>query len=1290
MTGLDSMHPKPTTVDPHPSIWSPGFQGLLWTNWLTAINDNVFRWFVIGVGKNTFDVTQHSWVVMVGTALFVAPYFLLASPAGWLADRFQKRHVIIGCKTAEIVVMALGIVAVVLDSFNFLLVTVFLMGAQSTLFAPAKIGAIPELLDEEKISAGNGIFNLATLSATVIGMVVGAWLADHTGGGVRNVHVAAVTMIGIAIVGTAISLVVQTLPAANPKAPFPRTIIGETIRDIILLAGMGRLFRVALGIIFFWTVAGLAQINIDALSDESGALFESERNPLLVTLTIGVGVGSVLAGIASRGRIELGLVPWGAAGIGGFSMLLAFAPDYFLIESPGHWKLVVACVLLGGLGMSAGFFDVPLASYLQKKSPIEKRGSILSATNCLAFSGIMVASILFGNVFRSSTDVGRRDQLPAEYVVGALSEEEQRQVEEYKMQLAASVNNASVSLTGDDRTANSIELPADLSDGATRSLVTELIWQDVEKQSDAAADDAGKNVATGAQKYMSLFPDHRRQARLVVRAASKQPWFSAREIFFTVGLLTLPVLAYATYRLPQKMARIFFWWLLNILYKTRVRGLENIPEKTGAILAFNHCSWLDGCTILSLNPHPMRTIAWGGNFTNYFIRKWGDFCGVILMGSGPKSIRNGLETAREALKNGELVAIFPEGGITQTGQIRAFKPGLMKILENTDVPVIPCYIDEMWGSIFSYVGGKSLNRFPNSIRRPLSMHIGKPIENPKSEFEVWQAVQRLSAESVDFRAGKFVSAPASLVKNCKRRKFSMKIGDSTGDSLTGGKLLTRVLVVRRLLGRLLGPDEQQVGILIPPSNGGAIVNLAIGLDKRVAINLNYSLSEDLINKCIEKAGIKTVLTSRKVMENFGFILDANVLYLEDARDQVSVLDKAIGAIQSFLVPRFLLNWSLGLNRIKPHDLMTVIFTSGSTGVPKGVMLSHRNVASNMAAVHEAASLGYSDTIVGILPFFHSFGYTAALWLGTACDIRTAYHFSPLDARQVGKLVKRYEATLLIATPTFLRTYMKRCSADEFESLEIVVAGAERLPPELCDAFEQKFGVRPVEGYGATELSPITSVNIPFSRQYDAVKFQVDAKEGTVGRTVKSVACKVTDLDTGEELGPNESGMLWITGPNVMLGYLDQDDLTSQVIKDGWYNTGDVALIDNEGFIKITGRMSRFSKIGGEMVPHIKIEEVLTRLCDEVRSDDDEDDDQPNIAVTSVPDPRKGERLIVLYTRICKSVPELRAGLSDEGLPNIFIPSEDSFRQVDQLPLLGSGKLDLKGLKQMAVDFFGQP
>ncbi|MCH5376604.1 MAG: AMP-binding protein, partial [Planctomycetes bacterium] len=271
-------------------------------------------------------------------------------------------------------------------------------------------------------------------------------------------------------------------------------------------------------------------------------------------------------------------------------------------------------------------------------------------------------------------------------------------------------------------------------------------------------------------------------------------------------------------------------------------------------------------------------------------------------------------------------------------------------------------------------------------------------------------------------------------------------------------------------------------------------------------------------------------------------------------------------------------------------------------------------------------------------------------------------------------------TVLLATPTFLRTYLRRCEKEDFESLDAVIVGAERLPPELSDAFEERFGIRPVEGYGTTELSPLVSANIPPSRSWGESRIEV--REGTVGRPVPGVSARITDMETGEELGVGCSGMLWIKGPNVMKGYYGNEVQTAGVMQDGWYRTGDVAMIDEDGFIQITGRESRFSKIGGEMVPHIRIEEALARIIGA------DEEDGPKAAVTSVLDARKGERLVVVHTALEKTPEQLCAALAQAGLPNICIPSQDSFCQVDELPILGTGKLDLKGIKKIATDRFG--
>ena len=608
----------------------------------------------------------------------------------------------------------------------------------------------------------------------------------------------------------------------------------------------------------------------------------------------------------------------------------------------------------------------------------------------------------------------------------------------------------------------------------------------------------------------------------------------------------------------------------------------------------------------------------------------------------------------------------------------------MKILQDRKVPIIPVYFDELWGSIFSYSEGKALTKFPRTFRRPVSIHFGKPIDpQPQTMHEIQKSVQRLSTQTVNNYAGKISPPIVEFIYSCKRQKRKSKITDSLRSEETGGMLLTRALVLRRLLRReVYSPEDTYVGVLIPPTVGGAIVNLSLGLDKKIAVNLNYSLSEDLINHCIKEAGIKHVLTTRQVAEKLNFNLDAEMVFLDDLKDKVTGADKGLSWFEAFAMPGSLLVRKLGLNKIDPDDVMTIVFTSGSTGVPKGVMLTHQNIYFDVRGFEKAAAFRpNADTILGVLPFFHSFGYTVTLWAPMMCDIRGAYHLNPLDAKQIGKLAKRAKATMLMATPTFLRTYMRRCTVEQFASLDAVVTGAERLPPELATQFEEKFGVVPVEGYGVTELSPGVASNIPPSRQ--AGNFQVDSKPGTVGRPIANVSAKVLHLESGEELPPNESGMLWISGPIVMKGYLNNPVATNEVIVDGWYKTGDVAMIDEDGFIKITGRISRFSKIGGEMVPHLKIEELLSEFLD--LTPDDDDDDHLAVAVTAVPCERKGERLVVLYTRDHKTVDEMTAVLKDAGLPNVFIPSTDSFFRVDALPILGTGKIDLKGIKDKASE-----
>ncbi|MEE9128189.1 MAG: AMP-binding protein, partial [Planctomycetota bacterium] len=656
------------------------------------------------------------------------------------------------------------------------------------------------------------------------------------------------------------------------------------------------------------------------------------------------------------------------------------------------------------------------------------------------------------------------------------------------------------------------------------------------------------------------------------------------------------------------------------------------------------------------------------------------FLGAIpISGSNQKELLRALKRAGEYLERGELVCIFAEGEISRTGVMLPFRRGLERILKDRDVPVIPCHLDQVWGSVFSHRGGGFLKSLDGPVPRPVTVSFGPPLPPTTSAAEIRMQVSLLDEAAWSMRSAGRRPLHHELSSRARRAPFRMALTDSSGTSLSRIKALAGSIALARAL-RKHWLDQERVGILLPPSVACGLANFAAALSGRVSVNLNYTAGKAGLEAAARQAGLRTVLTNREFLEKAGIQLpdSAEPIWIEDLRPQIGFGARLLALLFAALAPKRLLERLCGARRpTNIDDVVTIIFSSGSTGDPKGVMLSHANIDANVEATIQVLSPGKNDRILGVLPQFHAFGYMA-LWFATNSGMATVFHNNPVDAAVIGPLVQKHRVTFLIATPTFLQVYMRRCSPGQFGSLRMVMTGAEKLNPQVREAFQDRFGVALLEGYGATECSPGIALS---AFDYRATGFyQPGRRRGYVGQALPGVAVRAVDPDTYEDLAPNTPGMLLVKGPNVMQGYLDRPDLTAAAMHDdGWYITGDIACIDEDGFVKITDRFARFSKIGGEMVPHGKVEEALHELVGAT---------EQVFCVTGIPDQKKGEKLAVLHMIDEGRLPKLLEDMTTTGLPNLFIPKVEQFVKVAEFPVLGTGKTDLKAVKKVAMDALG--
>jgi acyl-[acyl-carrier-protein]-phospholipid O-acyltransferase / long-chain-fatty-acid--[acyl-carrier-protein] ligase len=738
------------------------------------------------------------------------------------------------------------------------------------------------------------------------------------------------------------------------------------------------------------------------------------------------------------------------------------------------------------------------------------------------------------------------------------------------------------------------------------------------------------------------------------------------------GVTALAVIAYLLVLLPDFLIRFCLWMLTHSIYRIRIVAPENVPLNGPALLVANHLSFIDGLLVGACVQRFVRFMVYAPFFDIPLLgRLFKQMRAIPTGGGGARGAVGAIRRAREELQAGHVVCIFAEGAISRTGNMLPFKRGFEKITEGLDVPVIPVHLDQVWGSVFSFKEGRFFWKWPSRLFYPVTITFGQKLPGTARAWDVRQKLLEMGGDAFRHRRKRADLVHRRFITQSKRswRRFAMT--DSLGQSVTFGQALTGAIVLARKLGRML-PDDGHVGVLLPASVGGALVNMALLLCGKVPINLNFTIGPEAMQAAIDRAGIKHIIAARPFLAKAKLEERPGMVFVEDLMKSIGKAERVLHYVALRVLPDAWIERLAGGPTRTPDDLCTIMFSSGSTGTPKGVMLSHHNIMSNLEAIAQILWIQPDDRMMGVLPFFHSFGFTGTLCVPLVCGIGAVYHPNPLDAKTIGKLAREHKATILISTPTFCQAYHRTCGPEDFKSLRHVVVGAERLRPDFAAQFKEKFGLDMLEGYGCTEMGPVVSVNVP--NVVHGAERQVGHKPGTVGHPLPGVAPKVVDPETGRDLAEGQEGLLLLKGPGRMVGYLADDNATAAALRDGWYVTGDIAVVDEDGFIRITDRLSRFSKIGGEMVPHLKIEEAMLRI--------------PGVeaaCVTAVPDAQRGERLVGFYVANEAMGPQLVwQALAESDLPKIWIPKAADLRRIESLPVLGTGKIDLRAVKALAA------
>ncbi len=1094
--------------------------------------------------------------------LILLPFILLFTPSGHLADRYRKPLVMQYSAAAAVGLTLLITLSYYMGWFNFAFFMTFLLAVQSAFYSPAKYGFIKELTGKEQLASANAVVQAVTIVAILAGVFAFSLLFEQGLAGVdyRNEDdlLRTIAPIGWALVACSLVEFVLAMGLPTPRLETSSDGFdwqnygrGRYLRDNLRMIFANQAIWLSIvGLSLFWGISQVVLAAFPAFAKET--LGEDNTvviQGILACSGIGIMLGSLLAGRASKLHIETGLVPLGALGV---VVALFFLPQL------SSTNLLILDVLL--LGTAGGLFIVPLNALIQFHARDEELGTVLAGNNwvqnvvMLGFLGITVLFALSG-----TDSSGLFHLLTLTAVVGAL---------------------------------------------------------------------------------------------------------------------------YTIYRLPQSLVRFLLGRLFASQYRIEVLGFKNLPGQGGVLMLGNHISWLDWAILQIASPRPIRFVMYRGIYQRWYLKWFLDFFGVIPIAGGQS--KEALAQINALLRAGEVVCLFPEGAISRNGQLGEFKSGYEHAVEGVEGIILPFYLRGLWGSQFSRASERLRTLRGSRLRKDVIVAFGKPLPLETPAHELKRHVFDLSIDTWEHHTQQLEPIPLAWLRSAKRSGGDTCVSDALGESaLSGYKLATAVIGFSQLM-RHRSP-EQNVGLLLPTSSAGIIANLAVLLLGKTVVNLNYTANLAALHGAVEKAQIGSVYTSRRFMKKLeqrsidlsSLLERVDVHYLEDLKEELDKFTSLSILLATILLPARMLFGLFG-HRVPIDAPAAILFSSGSEGEPKGVVLSHRNIMGNIRQVSDVLDTREEDKIMGTLPLFHAFGLTITGLMPVVEGIPAILHPDPTDVLNIAKAIGEQRATIFCATSTFLRLFTrnKRIHPLMLESLRVVVAGAERLSPEVREAFTLRFNKEIYEGYGTTETTPVASVNIPDRIDPRDWVVQEGNKPGTVGMPLPGSSFRIVDPQTLETLPVGEDGLILLGGTQVMLGYLNDPAKTAEVIVelDGkrWYKTGDKGHLDKDGFLTIVDRYSRFAKIGGEMISLGAVESAIGQLL------------PPEVEITStaLPDGKKGEMVALLVAGEI-DLDELKRLIDQSGLNPLMRPAQ--LIPVESIPKLGSGKTDFNRAKQLALE-----